>query len=426
MLIVRYSSLPDGKLFEDHLRPFSVLFLVWVTVFFIAGLYEKHTLFFKKRLFSTLLNVQVANSLLAVLFFYFIPYFGITPKTNLFLYLVISFLLLLMWRLVGPGMFGFRKKQPAVLVGSGEELHELYNEVNNNDRYSLHFVSIVDLAERGASKKFDLEKDVLAHLRARGDSILVIDLKDDRLTNILPELYNLVFARVHFVDIHKVYEDIFDRIPLSLIKHSWFLENISLAPKTGYDVFKRVVDIGISFVLGLISLLFYPFVWLAIKIEDGGPLFIAQKRVGQNDQIINLYKFRSMAFDDAGDQSQVGKNYVTRVGKFIRKTRIDEFPQFWNVLRGDLSFVGPRSELPLLVTEYEKEVPYYKVRHLVKPGLSGWAQIYHKDPPKATPNVDKTRAKLSYDLYYIKNRSVWLDLSVTLKTLKVFFLRSGV
>ncbi len=422
MLVIRYHQVPVTGVFFDYLHPFSILFFVWVVVFFISGLYEKQALFFKNKLQATLLNVQTINVIITVLFFYFIPYFGITPKTNLFLYLVISSILLLIWRMYGLALFGFRKRQPAVLIGSGKEMIELYDEVNTN-RYYLNFVSMVDLDK---NPKIDLKAHILKHLNEQGAGILVIDLKDEKIGTVLPQLYDLIFSGVRFVDIHKVYEDIFDRIPLSLIKHSWFLENISVAPKIGYDFFKRLMDIVISLFAGIVSLVFYPFVYLAIKVEDGGPMFVTQKRVGKRDKTINLYKFRSMSFNDEGNQQQIGQNKVTKVGKFIRKTRIDELPQFWNILKGDISFIGPRPELPALVAGYEKEIMHYKTRHLIKPGLSGWAQLYHKNPPKVTANNSETRNKLSYDLYYIKNRSLLLDFIITLKTIGVFFSRSGV
>ena len=117
---------------------------------------------------------------------------------------------------------------------------------------------------------------------------------------------------------------------------------------------------------------------------------------------------------------------VTSVGHVIRKHSIDEIPQLLNVLKGDMSLVGPRPEMPSLVKLYEKEISYYNIRHLIKPGLSGWAQLYHRTPPKVHANPDETAVKLSYDLYYLKNRSFWLDLKIAVKTIKVLLSRSGV
>jgi lipopolysaccharide/colanic/teichoic acid biosynthesis glycosyltransferase len=135
-----------------------------------------------------------------------------------------------------------------------------------------------------------------------------------------------------------------------------------------------------------------------------------------------------MTTNDQGeyDGATAQKNRVTKVGAFLRKTRIDELPQLWNVLRGDLSLIGPRPELPALAAVYEKEIPYYNVRHLIKPGLSGWAQLYQRVPPKGAVATNETKSKLSYDLYYLKNRSMMLDFKIALKTIKTLVSRNGI
>ena len=216
---------------------------------------------------------------------------------------------------------------------------------------------------------------------------------------------------------NKIYEDIFDRVPISLLKYNWFLENISTEPRGVYDALKRVMDIIISTPLLLVTAIIYPFVALSMKLEDGGSVFIAQDRVGQNNKMIRVFKFRSMARNEL-DPTKKSDNMITKTGAFLRKTRLDEFPQLWNVLKGDISLIGPRPELPEAVKHYTEEVPYYNVRHLVRPGLSGWAQIYHDAHPHHSVDIVETKNKLSYDLYYIKNRSFLLDLKIALKTLK--------
>ena len=218
---------------------------------------------------------------------------------------------------------------------------------------------------------------------------------------------------------HKIYEDIFDRVPISLLKYNWFLENISTQPRGTYDTLKRIMDITVSLPLILVSLVFYPIAWLAIKLDDGGPLLISQERVGKRGRIIHLSKFRSMERNDLNLGSAThAENKVTRVGKILRDTRIDELPQLWSVLKGDLSLIGPRPELPAGVAHYTEEIPYYNVRHLIKPGLSGWAQIYQEEHPHHGLDSLGTASKLSYDLYYIKNRSFLLDIKIALRTIK--------
>ncbi len=422
-LFVRFGEAPSVSLFKLHLFPFSILFLVWVIVYFIAGLYEKHTLILKSKLPSVIFNAQVVNSLLAIVFFYVIPFFGIAPKTILFIYLFVSFLTILFWRLYGITFFGKREKQPALLIGVGDEMKDLLHEVNNNSRYDILFTSSVDVHNLSA---IDIQEDIIKNVYSNNIKIIAIDFSHEKVTPLLPHLYNLIFSKVRFIDSHRIYEDIFDRIPLSLITYSWFLENISVSPKFTYDFLKRLMDIFLSFILGIISLVFYPFVYIAIKLDDRGKIFIHQERVGQNNINIDIIKFRTMSVDDEGVGEDKREQKITRVGAFLRASRIDELPQLWNVFRGDISLIGPRPELPKLVNLYEKEISFYNIRHLIKPGLSGWAQLYQKTPPKFATDYGETKTKLSYDLFYIKNRSFWLDIKIALKTIKALLSRSGV
>lgn len=420
-LTLRDWSIPSSYSWGLHFAPFSIIIAVWILVFFISGLYEKHTLILKSRLPSTVFNAQIVNSFVAVLFFYFIPYFGITPKTNLFIYLIISFGFVLLWRIYGDRVLYPLVKQKGIIVGSGEEMKELLEEVNNNPKYGLKFIFSIDL-NRVAG--VDFQEEILSRVYSEEVQIIAIDLKNEKVEPILPHLYNLIFSRVKFIDMYKIYEDIFDRVPLSLVRYNWFLENISTESRTAYDFLKRLMDVILSFIGGVASLVFYPFVFLAIKIEDGGSLFVSQNRVGKDGRIIKIYKFRSMQKNEM-DPTKTTNNQITKVGHFFRRTSIDELPQFWSVLKGNQSLIGPRPELPTAVKQYEEEIPYYGIRHLIKPGLSGWAQLYGEHPHHGT-DASKTKNKLSYDLYYIKNRSFMLDLKIVLKTIKALLSRSGV
>ena len=357
-LFVRYLSVPDTNLVVSHFIPFSIIFLVWVLVFFIAGLYERQTVIIKSRLSSIILQSQIINSLIAVLFFYFIPYFGITPKTNLFIDLVLSLFFVIFWRLFLYNLFTVRNPEKAILVGSGSEMRELEEEANTNPHSAINFVSVIDLSHEHASD-FNFEA---------GISTVVIDLHNTKTEPLLPHFYNLIFSRVQFVDIHSIYEDIFNRIPLSLVKYSWFLENISNSPNVFYDGLKRLMDIVIALPVGVVSLVFYPFVVLAIKLDDGGPVFYKQDRVGKDNKIISITKFRTMTTKVDIDFANDSGSRVTRVGSFLRKSRLDEIPQIWSVIKGDQSLIGPRPEVPALVKSYEEQIPYYAVRHIIKPG----------------------------------------------------------
>jgi len=418
-LALRYWAVPSSALLSQHWVPFSFLFVLWIFVFFVAGLYEKHTLVFKGKLPSLILNTQVANSLLAVVFFYLLPSFGITPKIVLAVYLVVSFLLIIIGRVSIVPHFGFRHRENAILIGAGAEMQELKEEMNGNERYNLKFVSSVNLNQLDG---IAFQEEVVEKIYSESVTSVVIDLKHEKADAILPSLYNLIFSNVRFLDMYKVYEEVFDRVPLSLVGYNWFLENISFSPHTMYDTLKRMMDVAIASALGIVSLIFYPFVFVAIKFEDGGQVFITQERIGAGNRIIKLWKFRSMRGSDAGKWVTEGDDRITRVGKFLRRSRIDELPQLWNIIRGDMSLIGPRPDIVAMGKKLADELPYYTVRNLIKPGLSGWAQIKQDIAPQS---LEETRERLAYDLYYLKNRSFILDLTIALKTMKTLLSRTG-
>lgn len=417
-------EVPTFDLYTIHLIPFSILFALWYVVYYIAGLYEKHTLIITSQLPSIIFNAQIVNSVVAVVFFYAFPQFGITPKTILLLFVITSFILGVFWRVYGVKVFGAGNKERALLIGSGKEMKDLFEEVNHKGRYAVEFVSSIDVDD---VSDVNVQEDIVQAIYKNDVKLVAIEFSNDKVRPLLPHLYNLMYAKVRFIDSHKIYEDVFNRIPLSLVTYSWFLENISVSPKFTYDFLKRVFDAVFSLILGIVSLAVYPFVMLAIKLDDSGKYFIFQERVGHNNKLVRIIKFRTMSVDDSGEG--VGaerKMKVTRVGRILRTTRIDELPQLWNVFFGDISLIGPRPELPNLVKLYEKEISFYNVRHLIKPGLSGWAQLYQKDPPKFGTDVDLTKTKLSYDLFYIKNRSFWLDIKIALKTIRELVSRRGI
>jgi len=425
MLLIRYgtSVFHFKRMLSAHIVPFSILFILSALVFFIAGLYEKHTLFLQKQLPQLLSRALSANVIIAVLFFYFIPAFKITPKGNLFIYLFVSSIALYLWRRYRLSRNLGGERERAVIIGQGEEMERIKQEINNNSLYRMSFVLTLDSSASGILQPADVARKI----REEHITLVVSDLTGSGMETLLPPLYELLISGVRFMDMHEMYEEMFDSVPLALTRGNWFLSHFSsVASRFTYDFLKRVMDIALSLPLLIISLLVYPVVFLLIAFDDGGKFFVSQERVGQGGKTIRTIKFRTMSRDDRGlPELKVG-NKVTRVGAFLRRTRIDELPQLWNVLLGEMSLIGPRPELPSLVAVYEKEVPYYNIRHLIKPGLSGWAQLYHKTPPKVDANPDETATKLSYDLYYLKNRSFWLDVKIALKTIKVLLSRSGV
>lgn len=425
-LFLRYHAVPSGELFLLHLELFWMLFAVWLLVFYMAGLYSKRVLLVQYRLTGALLNTQLLNTTLAALFFFLVPGLGIAPKTNLIIYLVVSLVLILIWRLLlVPRMARPGTRERAALVGSGSDAQELFEEVNRNPRYGIEFAAAVPIEEAVSDTTSFLFK--LAHEKV---SIIVVDTADKRVEPLLEQIYALAFLerRYQFVDLHRIYEEVFDRVPLSLLRYEWFLKNVA-RPSSGFYAFsKRVVDIAGALVMGAITVVLAPLIYVAMRLEGPGPLFISQERIGQYGTRVRCYKFRSMSFNDAAARTWVGedgKNRVTKVGAFLRRTSLDEFPQFLNVLRGEISLVGPRNDIAGLGERLSESLPYYMARYVVKPGITGWAQINQSyEPGNISPqSIEETKIRLAYDFYYIRHRSMALDITVALKTFKRMLFR---
>jgi exopolysaccharide biosynthesis polyprenyl glycosylphosphotransferase len=418
-LFLRYGAVPNANLLSTHLSTFSVIFIIWIIVYSIAGLYDKLNFFSERKFSRGLVRAQIINSALAVAFFYLVPLLVITPKIVLFIYVVVSFALLYLWRELLVTRLPLHRKQRALLIASGEEMQQFQDEMNNNPRYGIVCAAVINLDEADPD---ELQRDIASLIAREQVQLVIVDLYHEKAQAMISSLYTFLFSQVVFVNFHQFYEAVFSRIPLSVVTHSWFMENISPRSKQVYDVLKRTIDIIVAFLFGVVTLPFSLVAAVAIKWEDGGDFFFVRDRIGQNNTIVKSLKFRTYSMHN---EALAGTAHITKVGAFLRKTRIDELPQLINVLRGDMSLIGPRPEVPVLVKQYEREIPYYNVRHLVKPGLSGWAQLYQKDPPKISADAYKTRIKLSYDLYYIKNRSLFLDIRIALKTIAVLLSRSG-
>jgi exopolysaccharide biosynthesis polyprenyl glycosylphosphotransferase len=211
-----------------------------------------------------------------------------------------------------------------------------------------------------------------------------------------------------------VYEQHSGRTPLSYLTNENFIE---LASRPFYHYLKRIPGLVLSCLIGVVMLPVMLITALIIKLESGGPVFFTQQRIGKNGNLFTLYKFRSMvaSSERAGSQfAQKEDKRITVFGRFIRKFRIDELPQLWNVIRGDMNLIGPRPEQPVFADFFKEEIPFYAYRHRIRPGITGWAQI--KDGYAA--DTDATVRKLEYDLYYIKNLSFSLDLLIIYATMK--------
>lgn len=425
-LLVRYLAVPSQALFVEHVVPFSLLFAFSVVVYFIAGLYDKQLVIVQQLLPQTIFKAQIATVIGGALFFFTIPYFGITPKTILFIYLVLSWGLITAWRLVLFPLLVQRRNAPAVVIGEGTEVSELIAELNSNDRSRMHVVASCSL---GSLVDTSGQEKLLAIMREQRIEVCIIDTEDDRFKLLLPFFYNLLFLDmpVRCVNLWQMYEQLFDRIPASALRHGWFMEVFTLRNSWLYLILKRILDIIGALVFGIMLLILLPFVYIAMRLEDDGPIFIAQQRIGQRNMPMRAYKFRTMTHDDAASSAWVGENEnrVTRVGAVLRRFSIDEFPQVWNILKGELSFIGPRNDIAGLGARLAEAIPYYNTRYIIKPGISGWAQInQHYAPGNMSPqSLEETEVRLAYDLYYLKHRSFMLDVVIGLKTLRRIFFR---
>lgn len=413
-LFVRAFSAPTLSYFVEHIVGFIPAFFVSFLIFFIAGLYEKQTRLVRSFMTSRILGAQLASILVGVVFFFILP-LNIAPKTVLALYLAISVLLVSVWRLTLAPRIGSTHQTPAVLIGTGGAVTELYEEIQSTDRYAIRF-----------AKQIGVEDDVVTLLQeaiASGVRVVVVDSRNERIQEALTRTYDYLLTQVSFIEFSTLYEDVFDRVALEHIDYAWLL---ACLPKRhrAYDVAKRAFDIVLALILGLIALPIMLFPVLFLSVFGGHP-FIFSTRIGKGGKSIALMKLRTKLFYDAGDPEKQKINRETRLGTFLRRTRIDELPQLWNILLGDLSFIGPRPELPTIAAVYQKEIPHYDARHLITPGLSGWAQIRDYDAPRGGADVERTHRKLSYDLYYLKRRSFVVDLVIALKTVRALAAVSG-
>lgn len=417
-LAARNIAVPSSEYYYEHVYAFLPVFAASLLIFFIAGLYERQTRLVKRVLGVRIFGAQFAGTVLAAVFFFVLP-FAIAPKTILALWLGFSVALISVWRFFVVPYLSLAGREQGLLVATGPIVDRVLTEVNGNPKYYLTFKDQIDTDAVQAGELHDqIKKEVEGGVR-----LIVIDTRNDVVRAELPALYELMVSGVSFVEFSTFYENLFDRVPVDHIDHAWILECL---PKKNviYSSVKRVIDIAGALIGIVVAAPFIIAAAILLMVERGEPL-VFHERIGKGGRRFSIVKLRTMLINDHGDPELQKTNRVTALGKLLRKTRIDELPQLFNILKGDLSFIGPRPELPKIAEVYEREIPYYEIRHLIAPGLSGWAQIYDYDAPRGAADVEKTRRKLSYDLYYLKNRSFALDMAIALKTLRALASFSG-
>lgn len=436
-LLLRYGAVRPTD-YQSHLLPFSILGILWVLSFYVVGLYDLALTRDSLKFFRAYLEGMLANLAIALGFFYLIPVFGIAPRTNLLLYFACALLIGYAWRLlfnraIAPALFRNR----VLYVGSGADAAKLHDLL----RKSAHGLELVAVAETAPGTRFDtgeitwhVNLDAIDQvLRDRNVQTIVLGHRPDEIPGLRDALYKTLFTSVVLLDRASLDEAVTGRVPLEYVSQTWFLEHLREHDKAWYESAKRVGDVVMAIPFGILTLALYPFVAATIKLSSRGPVLIRQKRVGKYGNIFTLFKFRTM-IANAPDGSAEGKSEpqftanaktdprLFPAGRILRQLRIDEFPQIWNVMRGDMSFVGPRPERPEFVQQLTERMPYYALRHLTRPGLTGWAQVRFLTP---TASLEDNLTKLQYDLYYIKNRSLLLDAAILLKTIGIVLKRQG-
>lgn len=413
-LSIRELTFIGSLSYFNHVLAFIPVFILSTLAFFISNLYEDDLFLLKQK---TLYRISVSFifiTLGAITLFYTYPYQGVTPKSILILFFIFAFLGTLFVRYFIAPLFLRTHTLKAFIIATGPESDDVYAYVNKYAHIPIEFSDLVPLATSVEYLKLHTEESF---------DCIVVNTK----RHLGEDLQELLFERVKkgalIVDETHLYEMLFKKVELSDANYRVFFEPLSSSKKI-FLLWKRLVDILVSVPLAIPSIVLVFIAAICIKLEDRGPIFISQTRLGKFGKRIKLWKMRTMTRSDAGKwlKESDNQNKVTRIGYFLRKSRIDELPQLWNILKGDLSLIGPRPDLEGFVSRLEEAIPYYNLRYTVTPGLSGWAQINQEKPPQS---IEETRERLAYDLYYVKHRSIALDLYVGFKTIKTLLSRTG-
>lgn len=423
VLKIRYGMVSTGDIWRLHFWPFTFVFLIWMTVFYIAGLYDLRNMRNGIAFYILVFQTILVNAVVGVVYFYAFSsrLFSIRPQVVFVTYILIFAVLFLFWRRLYNHLTENQIFLRNVLcIGDGTDMGYLIAEMENKPYLGYRIVGVIkgqELEEKG--------RDLKSLLVEKKIDTVITSLELSKYPHLISQFYHNLFLGVRYIDLPSFYEQLTGRVPVATVGQLWFLENLSENEKQFYEFFKRCLEIVFTLVVGIFGLVLSPFIILGIKLTSPGPALFIQKRVGKNGKIFGAMKFRTMyqGSETSGPQwTKKGDSRVTSFGKFLRKTKLDEIPQLVNILRGEMSYIGPRPEQPEFVGSLMKEIPYYNERHLIKPGLTGWAQIHF---PESSASREDTLVKLQYDLYYIKNRSLLLDMGVILKTINIVLTGRG-
>jgi sugar transferase (PEP-CTERM system associated) len=398
--------------------------------FYYNDLYDLTVVHSSRELLIRLLQAAGAASILVALLYLLIP--SIAIGNGIFVSSLVIFLIaIIAWRLLFNRLASASQLEERVLiVGTGPTARMVARQIQSQHDYGYRVIGFIDEAPalgHGAPNPATLgaAEDIPQIVSQYDVDRIVVGLSDRRGRLPISELLQAKLSGIRVEDVTTTYERLTGKILIDDLKPSWLIFSDGFAISRWTRVLKRLIDLAlasIGFVLaGPLTLL----TALAVYIDSDGPILYRQERVGENGRAFTLFKFRSMRMDaeKAGQPIWAKENdeRITRVGWFIRKARLDELPQLWNVLRGDMSFVGPRPERPFFVQQLADEIPFYQQRHAVKPGVTGWAQIKYQ----YGSSIEDAMEKLRYDLYYIKHLSIALDLSIVFDTVKVILFGKG-
>lgn len=362
---------------------------------------------------------------LAYLLIYFTSTPNSLPRRGVAFFIVFVAVLTLIWRWVYIQIFTAPQLLRRVLiVGAGVAGQAILKVIADQRPSPFYTIGLIDddPAKQGTKVgEFTVlgdSSDLIRIIREQQVTDLILAISGEMHGKMFQSILAAQELGVNLTPMPQIYEEILSRVPIFLLEAEWIVRSFVEKSRTGlaYQLSKRLVDFTGGVVGFMIMAAFFPLIALAIIIESGFPIFLIQERLCRGGQSFNIIKFRTMTRDAEKDgearMTEENDDRVTRVGWFLRKTHLDELPQFINVIRGEISLVGPRAERPQMVEQFQKALPFYRARLLVKPGITGWAQINQK----YAGTVDETAIKLEYDLYYIEHRNLFMDIAILLRT----------
>lgn len=399
--------------------------------FYLHDLYDFLVMHNRRELVLRLVQALGLAWVAMALLFYVVPQLMIGRGVSL-ISVPLMLVLMVVWRISIHWLMGHPQIGERVLIVGAEQMAiETARAALEQRDAGVRIVGFTsnDPSKMGKSlvnpRVIGLSSDIAEIVKRENVDRIVVSMGERRGQFPSEELLQLSLGgKVHIEECPSFYERLTGRVNLDMLRPSWLIFS-GRGRQTRFSAVVRIVLHRLVALVGLIfSLPIMLVTMILIKLESKGPVFYKQERVGKGGQTFMVLKFRSMRTDaekDGPRWATTDDERITQVGRFIRKVRIDELPQFWNILRGDMNFVGPRPERPHFVSQLAKEIPYYEQRHLIAPGLTGWAQI--KYPYGAS--IEDARRKLEFDLYYIKNQSLLLDAMILFETVKIVLLSRG-